>query len=209
MTKPVSLATVPLSRFHTIATRSSHRLDQPAIISPAFTAPAAIADAEVCRLYTDFTAHEPLIVPFATPIESARRWVKQARARLLLVVDPLESFLGVVSVADLFSGRATGLQAAAQAPARLTVADIMTPKTQLYGIPHAALYRATVADVHKTLSLVDSTWQLVVDVDQHTVCGVVSREPWRVENDVVEPATAGGLADFHGWVSAPLFRVST
>lgn len=176
MTKPVSLATVPLSRFHAVDTGShsspAHRL-QP---DPAVT------DPDVLAAYTDFSQRAPLVVAASTGIEAARRWIRQARARLLIVVDPLETFLGVVSAADLFSGRA-GFAADADAGGKVTVADLMTPKSQLAGIPCAALARATADDVRKTLDAAQLPWLLVVDVDQHAVCGLVLREAldWSAE----------------------------
>lgn len=160
MTYAVCLATVPLSRFHTIETQA--------------LAPALPEDAEALDVLFDFSMQPPLIVPASTSLDAARRWIRQARSRVLIVVDALETFLGVVSVADLFSGKSL-LQFDDGARAKATVADILTPKSRLWGIPLAALATATLADLGKTLDVARTSYLLVVDVDRHVVRGMVCR----------------------------------
>jgi CBS domain containing-hemolysin-like protein len=116
----------------------------------------------------------PLVVPASTSLDAARRWIRQARARVLIVVDALENFLGVVSVADVFSGKSL-LQLDDGAKVKATVADILTPKSRLWGIPLAALAVASIADIGKTLDNARASHLLVVDVDRHVIRGLVCR----------------------------------
>jgi len=160
MTYAVSLTTVPLSRFHSLETQRR-----------ASTLPA---DAEALDILFDFAVQPPLVVPASTSLDAARRWIRQARARILIVVDGLETFLGIVSVADLFSGKSL-LNLDDGATTKATVADILTPKSRLWGIPLAALASATLADLAKTLGTTNEAHLLVVDVDRHVVRGLVSR----------------------------------
>jgi CBS domain-containing protein len=160
MTCATSLATVPLSRFHTIETQAQ--------------APALPDDAEALNVLFDFAVQPPLVVPASTSLDAARRWIRQARARVLIVVDALETFLGIVSVADLFSGKSM-LQLDEGGGSRATVADILTPKSRLWGIPLAALAAATLPDVRKTLDVARASHLLVVDADRHVVRGLVCR----------------------------------
>lgn len=159
MTYAVSLATVPLSRFHTIETHARHVLPD---------------DAEVLEVLFDFALQPPLMVPASTSLDAARRWIRQARARVLIVVDALENFVGIVSVADLFSGKSL-LQLDDGGTVKATVADILMPKSRLWGIPLAALAAATVADVSKTLDSTRESHLLVVDVDRHVIRGLICR----------------------------------
>lgn len=160
MTYAVTLATVPLSRFHTIETHARpHALPD---------------DAEALDVLFDFAVQPPLMVPASTSLDAARRWIRQARARVLIVVDALENFLGIVSVADLFSGKSL-LQLDDGATIKATVADILTPKSRLWGIPLAALADATVADISKTLDATRESHLLVVDVDRHVIRGLICR----------------------------------
>jgi CBS domain-containing protein len=160
MNYAVSLTTVPLSRFHTLATQTR--------------VGALPADAEALDVLFDFAVQPPLVVPASTSLDAARRWIRQARARVLIVVDALENFLGMVSVADLFSGKSL-LNLDDGATVKATVADILTPKSRLWGIPLAALASATMADLGKTLDATNEAHLLVVDVDRHVVRGLVSR----------------------------------
>jgi len=160
MTYAVSLATVPLSRFHALETQRR--------------ASALPADAEALDVLFDFAVQPPLVVPASTSLDAARRWIRQARARILIVVDALETFIGVVSVADLFSGKSL-LNLDDGATVKATVADILTPKSRLWGIPLAALASATLADLGKTMSATNEAHLLVVDVDRHVVRGLISR----------------------------------
>jgi CBS-domain-containing membrane protein len=159
MSNAVCLATVPLSRYSVIETQG-HPLDLP-------------VNAEARDVLFDFSLQPPLIVPATTSLEAARRWIRQARARILIVVDAREAFTGIVSAADLFSGRS--LLNPAHNGSRATVADMLTPKAQLAGIPLAALATATMADLARTLESTGHAHLLVVDVERHTICGLVCR----------------------------------
>jgi len=191
MNKPVSLATVPLSRFHNIDTGSN-------LVATRRPRDEFVrADAEVLAAYADFSQQTPLVVSTTTSIEAARRWMKQARARLLMVVDPLETLLGIVSLADLFSGRAAlGTEGGS---GKATVLDVMTPKSQLCGIPSAALARATADDLRKTLDVTQQPWLLVVDIDRHAVCGLVMRDALDAPPSIELPPHARPL-----WGLSPL-----
>jgi len=160
MTYAVSLTTVPLSRFHALETQS--RIG------------ALPSGAEALDVLFDFAVQAPLVVPASTSLDAARRWIRQARARVLIVVDALETFLGIVSVADLFSGKSL-LNLDEGSNLKATVADILTPKSRLWGVPLAALASATMADLAKTLDATHEAHLLVVDVDRHLVRGMVSR----------------------------------
>jgi len=168
MTYAVSLATVPLSRFHTIETQARAL---PGHSLPAHRLPS---DAEALDVLFDFAVQPPLVVSASTSLDAARRWIRQARARILIVVDALETFLGIVSVADLFSGKSV-LNLDDGAAVRTTVADILTPKSRLWGIPLAALAAATLADLGKTLDTSRQSHLLVLDVERHVICGLVCR----------------------------------
>lgn len=174
MSNAVSLATVPLSRFHTIETQAL------ALVLPE--------DAEARDVLFDFSVQPPLVVPASTSLDAARRWIRQARARVLIVVDALETFLGIVSAADLFSGKS--LLNLNDGAAKASVADILTPKSRLWGIPLAALAAATVGDLGRTLESTGNAHLLVVDVERHAVRGLVCRSDVMQRLQDVPPGSA-------------------
>lgn len=166
MINAASLATVPLSRFHSIDTQQT-RVE---IAAPFLY---LSGDTDVRDAFCDFVLQPPLVVSASTSLDAARRWARQARARLLIVVDALETFLGVVTVADLFSGKS--LRSEEGAAGRATVADVLTPKSRLWGIPLAALAVATMADLGKTLNASTESHLLVADTERHVIRGLISR----------------------------------
>ena len=184
MTYAVSLATLPLSRFHTIETHAR---------------PHALPDhAEALDVLIDFALQPPLVVPASTSLDAARRWILQARARVLVVFDELEAFLGIVSVADLFSGKSL-LPRNEGAMAKTTVADILTPASRLWGVPLAALAAATVADLAKTLDTTREPHLLVVDVDRHVIRGMICRADvaQRLAEELLLPLPAPSGGSLH------------
>jgi predicted transcriptional regulator len=95
------------------------------------------------EVFTDFNSQQPLMLEQSTTIDEATRLIKKAQVRLKLVIDAQESFLGVITLADLNSIKVTRAKdITGLSRSELTIADVMMPKRHLYA-PIYVTERAT------------------------------------------------------------------
>src|SRR5256714_6732330 len=84
------------------------------------------------QVMTDLTRVTPATVRPQAPLAGANQFMITRGVRLLLVVDALENVLGVITASDALGERPMRVAASrAQRRDELTVADVMTPATQV------------------------------------------------------------------------------
>lgn len=119
------------------------------------------------EVMTDLTRVSPATIRPQAPLAGANQFMMTRGVRLLLVVDEEhERVLGVVTAADLLGERPM-LVATGRGLRRdeLTVADVMTPVSQVEAIALADVEAAHVGHVLETLRRAGRQHLLVVDAD--------------------------------------------
>jgi CBS domain containing-hemolysin-like protein len=135
----------------------------------------ATLDSPASEVFTDFTLQAPLMLEKSTTIEDAKALMAKTHVKLKLVIDSAESFLGVVTLADLVSVRVmramekTGLRRE-----DLTVADIMTPRKSMHAIDVVDIASAKIGDLLKTMEDFGDQHVLVVDAGHQQIRGLIS-----------------------------------
>ena len=116
------------------------------------------------QVMTDLTRVAPATIRPQAPLAGANQFMITRGVRLLLVVDDLESVLGVITATDLLGERP--ILVATQRGLRrdeLTVADIMTPAVKVEALDLADVENARVGHVLETLRRAGRQHTLVVD----------------------------------------------
>jgi CBS domain-containing protein len=134
---------------------------------PVQAEPAQVtAGSPALQVMTDLTRVAPATIRPQAPLAGANQFMITRAVRLLLVVDDAENVLGVITATDLLGERP--MMVATQRGLRrdeLTVADIMTPASQVEVISLAEVEGARVGHVLATLRQAGRQHALVVDED--------------------------------------------
>ena len=126
------------------------------------------------EVMTDLRRTTPATIRPLAPLAGANQFRITRGVRLLLVVDDLESVLGVITATDILGERAMQV-AAARGMRRdeLTVADVMTPAAQVEVVSLEDVRAARVGHVLETLRRAGRQHALVLDAER-SVCGIFS-----------------------------------
>lgn len=127
------------------------------------------------EILTDFKYTQPFMIEQSTSLAIAREMMKRAHVRLKLVIDREERFRGLISLSDLLSVKV--MQAAKKTGLgvdELTVADIMTSRSDLHAIDYRQIEHATIGDVLVTMKTFGDQHVLVVDSRKNCIRGIVS-----------------------------------
>jgi len=125
------------------------------------------AESPALQVMTDLQRTTPATIRPQAPLAGANQFMITRGVRLLLVVDDLENILGVITATDLLGERPM-LVATSRGQRRdeLTVADVMTPASQVEVVALADAEGARVGHVLETLRRAGRQHALVVDFDQ-------------------------------------------
>jgi|WetSurMetagenome_2_1015567.scaffolds.fasta_scaffold734951_1 DeoR family transcriptional regulator, catabolite repression regulator len=127
------------------------------------------------EVFIDFTQQQPLMLEQSATIDGAREMMKSTHIKLLLVIDSHESFQGVISLDDMVSERVMNVKAQSRVPWRkLTVEQVMTPRSRLRAIDFTEFQLANIADVVAAMTRFSERHLIVVDKQNRSLRGIVS-----------------------------------
>lgn len=126
------------------------------------------------EVFTDFQHYRPLVIDRGVSVADAEEIMKRTHVRLKLVVDEFDKFIGTLSYHDLIGPRFQHLIGEAKRKQDITVADVMTPSSELRAIAYADLELATIGDIVETLRREHRQHFLVTDVHAHGIRGIFS-----------------------------------
>lgn len=124
------------------------------------------AEDAAIKVMTDFVSVRALTVTAGASADYALQRMKTNRVRLLLVVDPENAVLGLITATDLQGEKP--VQLVTERGIRrdeLLVADVMTPAERLEVLDLVEIGNARVGHVHATLKAIGRQHALVVDRD--------------------------------------------
>jgi len=125
-------------------------------------------------VFTDFKKHKPLALNGDLSAHEAEQLMLNAHVHLKIVLDQTDSFLGVVSLADISHQEIMKKVANGYYHDDLLVTDFMQSKSSLKTIDFDELQNASVGDVLQTLKANGQRHCLVIDKKEHYIRGVVS-----------------------------------
>lgn len=161
-----------MNRFHTLATVTAANIES---IERPHQSETLTLDSPATEVFTDFLQTTPLMLEQSTPVDEAIELMRRSHVKQKLVIDAGESFRGVITLADLLSVKVaracetTGLQRK-----DLTVADVMTHRSELHGIDVKALRSTRIGDVLATMESFGDEHVLVIDSTTDSVRGIIS-----------------------------------
>ena len=132
-------------------------------------------DSPALEILTDFREHYPLMLEQSTPVDEAIEVMKRTHVKLKLVIDTMEVFQGVISLADLQSIK-VGEAAHTVGVSRkeLTVRQVMTPRDALHAVEYSVLTSARIGDLLETMKGFGDQHLLVVDSAKCCIRGMIS-----------------------------------
>lgn len=136
---------------------------------PARPADWVQLDDPALAVFTDFLEIEPRTVSPEIPIDTALERMKTEGVRLLLVVDPDDAIVGVITARDIQGEKPIQLTQDRRVPrTALTVRDIMTPQESISVLNMISVQEATVGHILATLHALERQHTLVVETDEAT-----------------------------------------
>lgn len=131
-------------------------------------------ESSALEVMTDLKRTTPATIRPQAPLAGANQFMITRGVRLLLVVDELETVLGVITATDILGERPLRVASERGVPrGELTVADIMTPAAQVEMIGLEDLSGARVGHVLETLRRAGRQHALVAD-EERMVRGIFS-----------------------------------
>ena len=135
-------------------------------------------DDPASEVMTDFSKVFPITTTPDVTIDEALEIMKNQGVRLLLVLDPNEHVIGLITAADIQGNKPIELVQQQRIPhAEITVGMIMTPQSDIQGLPLDQALRLQVGHIAETLRQLERQHILVLDTDaagKQTVCGLFS-----------------------------------
>ncbi|MEZ5502198.1 MAG: CBS domain-containing protein [Halioglobus sp.] len=127
------------------------------------------------QVFTDFKEQQPLMLEQSTTIDGAREVMKRTHSKLFLVIDPQESFRGVISLEDLVSEKVMRESGHARLRwSEMTVEQVMTPRHRLRALDFCEFRLANVGEVLATMKKFGEHHLIVVDTQNRSLRGIVS-----------------------------------
>jgi len=124
---------------------------------------------------TDFSKQNPLMLEQNTSIDEAIEIMNKTHVSMKLVIDGQETFRGLITLDDLLSAKVMkGMEHGRLRRHELTVAQVMTPRSELQAIENNVFATATIGDVLATMKKYGVQHLLVVDSPRGCVRGLVS-----------------------------------
>ena len=165
------------------------------------------AESPALQVMTDLARATPATIRPQAPLAGANQFMITRGVRLLLVIDELETVLGVITATDLLGERPM-LVATERGLRRdeLTVADVMTPAERVQVIALADVEGARVGHVLETLRRAGRQHALVIDfAERAMVRGIFSLSQIARQLGVTLPA-GGEVARSFSEIEAALVR---
>ena len=132
-------------------------------------------DTPALRMMSDFLKVQPIMMEMDVSLDEARRMMRKAHVRSLLVIDANENFRGFLTIADLESRRVLSLVSTAGIDREdLSIGDVMTPRDKLRAVKLSEMESGRVGDLLQTLKNEGVPHILVVDTARHQLRGVIS-----------------------------------
>lgn len=157
------------------------------------------------HVMTDLERVSPATIRAQAPLAGANQFMITRAVRLLLVVDERDVILGLITATDLLGERP--MQVATERGLRrdeLSVADVMTPASQIEVVALADVEASRVGHVLETLRRLGRQHALVVD-GENTVCGIFSISQIARQLGLTLPA-GGSVARTFSEIEAALSR---
>lgn len=150
------------------------------LLRPEYNLPLKVTlEDSALRVITDFHNIIPVTITPDTPIDAASDKMVTYGVRLLFVVDPNDSILGLITSVDILGEkplrvtRETGISYN-----ELLVEDIMTTRDALDAIHYKDIEEASVGDLVATMRMFGRQHALVIDTtpdrQAHTIRGLIS-----------------------------------
>lgn len=144
------------------------------IVRPAI---AEIYDLDTPALHvlTDFLQTQPLMLEQQVGLEEAVTVMRKTHVRSVIVTDDKETFLGLLTLADLESRKVLSIASSMGTErANLSIRDIMTPREALCGVAYKEICRSRIGDLLNTLEHQGKQHMLVVDTEKQQIRGLIS-----------------------------------
>ncbi len=131
-------------------------------------------DSSCLHVLTDFKIQRPLIIESGIGAHVLEELMLTAHVRLKIVVDKDGHFLGVIALEDLKHPDFLSQMAAVYDEEKITVVDVMRPRSTLRALSFVDIEQATIWDVINFLQ--DYTYQhcLVIDTERKRLRGLIS-----------------------------------
>ncbi len=132
-------------------------------------------DSPALEVFTDFEQHMPLMLEETASVDEAIETMRRTHVKLKLIIDSREAFRGVITLADLMSvkvmqaAESTGLSRS-----ELSVAQVMTPRSDLHAICVEDLTTAKIGDILATMKTFGDQHVLVLDRARRSIRGIIS-----------------------------------
>ena len=153
----------------TVSTAAIRHIEQPADSAEPSLHTLATA------VLTDFSKQNPLMLEQNTSIDEAIEIMNKTHVSMKLVIDGQETFRGLITLDDLLSAKVMkGMEHGRLRRHELTVAQVMTPRSELQAIENNVFAAATIGDVLATMKKYGVQHLLVVDSPRGCVRGLVS-----------------------------------
>ena len=127
---------------------------------------------------TDFSKVFPITINPEATIDEALELMKNQGVRLLLVIDPNDHVIGLITATDIQGQKPIELVQEQRIPhAEITVAMIMSSQANIQGLPLEDVQRLQVGHIAETLRQLERQHILVLntnDAGQQTICGLFS-----------------------------------
>lgn len=166
-------------------------------------------DSSALEVMTDFEHVWAVTIPAQVGIDDALEVMKTKGVRLLLVTDEAHTIIGLITANDIQGEKPIKFARASSLPrSRITVAQIMTPQSEIEALNLISVRNAQVGHIVATLHALERQHALVVEVDEttgsHRVRGLFSTSQIskQLGRDVSETMTAAhSLAEIRHGVS--------
>ena len=123
---------------------------------------------------TNFKKRTPSLLEQDLSLDEALRFMRKSHVRSAIVIDKGETFLGLLTLADLESRKVLSMaDKMGLKRTDLCIADVMTPKAKLRGISIKEVMDARIGDMLQTLQDLGKPHVLLTD-EGGNIAGVVS-----------------------------------
>ena len=126
------------------------------------------------EVFTDFRESYPLVVDSDTKAVDAKFLMEKSHVNLKIVLNEEMRLCGVVGLDDLTDQRLVTEVSQGKSRADILVTDIMLPRAKMKAFDYRELGHAQVQHVLSTLKEYNLQYCLVVDHQEHEICGIIS-----------------------------------
>ena len=126
------------------------------------------------HIFTDFRTAAPAIIDAQAKALDAAEMFQREHVSLKLVVDAKQELVGLISSDELATQQIMQKVSKELKASDLTVSDLMRHRDDIMALSYQQLKHCTVGDVLNTLQHNGEPYCVVIDLDSHHICGVIS-----------------------------------